>query len=72
MKQQPEIQHGVPFRTKSKYGIKSNTLQKMNVGDSIVVPNKERQSWISAAQRAGKKLTIDSENASNIRIWMRE
>lgn len=66
----PAIEHGVPFPApaQGKSSVKP-VLEKMKVGDSVVVPRNKRTSYMSVAWRNGWQVTTRLINDTEIRVW---
>jgi hypothetical protein len=68
-----EIEKNIPIPKKGadKKGELRLTLEKMEVGDSIIVPNKYRQHTYAAARAANIKISIRTINSETreMRVW---
>jgi hypothetical protein len=59
----------IPFLSKPKSGL-TETLRRMEYGDSIVVPNSKRGSVYSCAAQAGIKIQTQSNlDGSTTTVW---
>lgn len=72
MKDEPEIEHGIPIpEEKHATGI-THIIAQMEIGDSIVVNYAKAQGIASIAQRQGMKTTKRKIKAGWYRIWRTE
>lgn len=63
------IEKGIPLPV-GRVGGFSRQLHAMEVGDSILLPKANRQSFLTSAYRVpGKKFSTRSVDAQNFRIW---
>ena len=64
----------IPERGADKKGELRLTLEKMEVGDSIVVPNFLRNAAYSAAEKAKIKVAMQTINVEtrDARVWRKE
>lgn len=68
-----EIEKGIPLPENGvdKKGKLRLTLEKMEVGDSIIVPNRYRQHAYAAARAANVKISVRITNreTQDLRVW---
>ena len=71
-----EIEKGIPIPENGveRKGEIRLTLEKMEVGDSIIVPNKYRQHAYAAAKASNMKISIRTINSETreMRVWRTE
>jgi hypothetical protein len=65
------IEKNVPFETATKFrSLYSRTMDKMEVGDSILVPHNKRAGLFNLASMHEWKIKTRTVDAKHIRVWM--
>lgn len=72
MKDEPEIENNIPLPSIDfGGGVYNRAFKKMNVGDSFVIPVKDRMNAYMAGRRFGKVITRSIGN-DQLRVWLVE
>jgi hypothetical protein len=64
-----KIESGIPIPKSVHHGKWIDTVRKMNIGDSVVVPKGHHMVMYAAVRNAGFKPVTRHEGEGSVRIW---
>ena len=64
-----EIEKGIPIPNRARHTGLAKALRQLNVGDSLLIPAKQKESAYSNARYGGIKVTLRAAGNGNIRVW---